>query len=482
MHQIRFVVAALACAGYGRRLHNSKSTDVHEKRSEDWDIVNVTPHSASGVGHPELHSAKHEMATHEISQSRRHEDAEGNPKSLKAFELLLASLQPAVAFSLSGADSSMLRSSADSRLGARRTSAAFGPVMMPMIIDPATTLTVLQQQERTLEDLFVSATPSVVYIDVFAKQMSQFSLNPVEISQGVGSGFVWDNDGHIVTNYHVIKGASSAKVGVSVDPKKKPVVFDAELVGYNPDKDVAVLKLRGPGIESLRPINLGSSERLRIGQTALAIGNPFGLDHTLTTGVVSGLGREQQAPTGRTIKGMIQTDAAINPGNSGGVLLDSSGRLIGMNTAIQSLSGSSSGIGFAIPVDTLKNQVAAIIKDGFVARPGLGITYIGGPQANQLGIERGLLVIDVQRGSAADRAGIKGTTRDRFGDIVFGDVIVKLGNSEIVTEDDFFTALDDYKIGDQVTVTVDRLEQLQGGRIQEVEAQLSLKLQAQRDV
>ncbi|GJD11153.1 Protease Do-like 1, chloroplastic [Galdieria sulphuraria] len=230
----------------------------------------------------------------------------------------------------------------------------------------------------------------------------------MELPAGQGSGFIWDTDGHIVTNFHVIRSATSAKITLY-----NGHIYDAKLVGVDPDKDVAVLKIDAPKNE-LRPIPLGHSSDLIVGQSAYAIGNPFGLDHTLTTGVVSGLGRTMRSPTGKPISNVIQTDAAINPGNSGGTLLDSSGRLIGMNTSIYSPSGASAGVGFAIPVDTLKPIVSSLIKYGKVIRPVIGISYLDGTQSSALGIDRGVLVLDVQRGSPAEKAGLRGNEGDLF--------------------------------------------------------------------
>jgi len=348
------------------------------------------------------------------------------------------------------------------------------------IVDMATPMEVVQQQERTIEDLFTKATASVVNIDIFKTSTNPFTMNEVEMAAGTGSGFIWDSEGHIVTNYHVIKDAQSAKVSLTEAPGKKPKKFDASLVGYNPDKDIAVLKIGKEG-GGLKPVSIGASAGLRVGATALAIGNPFGLDHTLTVGVISGTGREMVSPSGRPIANVIQTDAAINPGNSGGVLLDSSGRLIGMNTAIQSPSGASAGIGFAIPVDTLKQQVAAIIKDGKVLRTALGINYVQGDQAQALGVERGVLVLNVKSGSGAARAGLRGTSRTQFGDIQLGDVITKVEKTEVNNEVDLFRALDGYKPGQKVTLRIGRLEQdLRGFR--EVETDVTVELEAMEAV
>lgn len=348
-------------------------------------------------------------------------------------------------------------------------------------LDLSTTLDSLQQQERTVEDLFTKATPSVVFITTYRKGLDEFTMNPVETPQGTGSGFVWDNDGHIVTNYHVVKGASEVKVAVTKDPRKKPKTFIATLVGYNPDKDVAVLQIGKTKLEekALTPISIGSSGNLRVGATALAIGNPFGFDHTLTVGVVSGLGREVTSVSGRPIRNVIQTDAAINPGNSGGALLDSSGRLIGMNTAIYSPSGASAGIGFAIPVDTLKQQVETLIRDGKVIRASIGVSILEGSQAQALGIQRGVLVLDVPRGSNAAKAGVFGTSRDRFtGEIILGDVIVAVNGKSLENEADLYKALDRKTPGQEVMLTIVRLESTPTD-IVEKEVQISLVLTAQ---
>ena len=254
-------------------------------------------------------------------------------------------------------------------------------------------------------------------------------MNAVDVEAGTGSGFVWDTNGDVVTNYHVIRGAKAAKVAVTNAETGIIDRYDAKLVGFNPDKDVAVLKIDSP--KKLVPIPVGDSSRLRVGQTTLAIGNPFGLDHSLSVGVVSGLGREVRSPSGRPITNVIQTDAAINPGNSGGALLDSSGRLIGMNTAIFSPSGASAGIGFAIPVDTLKYQVETIIRDGKVTRSAIGISYVSAGQARALGVNRGVLVLDVPSGSAAAQAGLRGSYRADDGSVVLGDVITAINDDQV---------------------------------------------------
>jgi len=315
-----------------------------------------------------------------------------------------------------------------------------------------------------------------VYISTFVEKTDRFTMNAVEVPAGTGSGFVWDKDGHIVTNYHVIRGAQAAKVALT-GSDGRTIKYDASLVGYNPDKDVAVLKInsRNP----LKPIAIGTSKGLRVGQTTLAIGNPFGLDHTLTVGVVSGVGREVTSPSGRPITNVIQTDAAINPGNSGGALLDSAGSLVGMNTAIFSPSGASAGIGFAIPVDTLKYQVQTIIRDGKVERPALGISYIAAAQAKALGVNRGVLVLDVPTNSEASKAGLLGTYRRADGNVILGDVIVGINGDTVDSDLDLFRAIDKYSPGDSVRVLISRVSETDGrGQLAEIEKSVVLKLQA----
>jgi S1-C subfamily serine protease len=223
------------------------------------------------------------------------------------------------------------------------------------------------------------------------------------------------------------------------------------LVGAAPDKDLAVLKISAPA-EKLRPIPIGDSRNLLVGQSVFAIGNPFGLDQTMTSGIVSALGREIQSVTGRTIQGVIQTDAAINPGNSGGPLLDSAGRLIGVNTAIFSPSGASAGIGFAVPVEVVNRVVPEVIRHGRVIRPGIGVTVAHERLAERLGIE-GVLVINVQKGSSAEAAGLRGTSQ-RGAEIILGDVIVSIQNKKITSYDDLKNEFDNYKVGDVVELGI----------------------------
>jgi len=276
------------------------------------------------------------------------------------------------------------------------------------------------------------------------------------VPQGSGSGFIWDKKGHVVTNYHVIRGASDLRVTLGDQS-----VFEAEVVGFDEDKDVAVLHIDAPS-ENLRPLPVGMSYDLLVGQKVFAIGNPFGLDHTLTTGVISGLRREiSSASTGRPIQDVIQTDAAINPGNSGGPLLDSSGNLIGINTAIYSPSGASSGVGFSIPVDTVSGIVEQIIKYGKVTRPVLGISFAPEQSVEQLGVS-GVLVLDAPPNGPAGKAGLKATTRDTFGRLVLGDVITSMNGKKISNGSDLYKILDRCKVGDTVQLEVLRGDQKVG--------------------
>ncbi|MEM1034235.1 MAG: trypsin-like peptidase domain-containing protein [Myxococcota bacterium] len=303
-------------------------------------------------------------------------------------------------------------------------------------------------EERNIE-IFRQAAPSVVFITNIAVSRGLLSRKATEIPRGTGSGFVWDDQGHVVTNFHVIRGGNAAKVTFSNQKE-----YDAKVVGMAPDKDIAVLKIEAPA-DALVALPRGSSSNLVVGQQTFAIGNPFGLDHTLSTGVVSGLEREIDSLVGRPIFGVIQTDAAINPGNSGGPLLDSSGRLIGINTAIYSPSGASAGIGFAVPVDTVTRIVPQLIEYGKVIRPGLGITF--DPVLNQRTGEKGIIVLTVQPDSAADDAGLRPTTRDgRTGDIILGDIIFEIDGASIETEKDLFKQLDDKEVGDTLKLKVRR--------------------------
>jgi S1-C subfamily serine protease len=275
-------------------------------------------------------------------------------------------------------------------------------------------------------------------------------MNVMEIPQGTGTGFVWDSAGYVVTNFHVIQNAQAAQVTLEDHSS-----WDARLVGYEADKDLAVLKIDAPP-ERLRPLTIGTSNDLLVGQKVFAIGNPFGLDQTLTTGIISALDRQIAAVTGRAIRGMVQTDAAINPGNSGGPLLDSAGRLIGVNTAIYGGSGGTYiGIGFAVPVDTVNQVVPQLIAYGKVVRPGLGVAIARDALARRLEL-KGVLIIEVTPEGGAAQAGLRPTRRDGSGRLVLGDVIVAIDGKPVENGNDLADRMEEHKVGDRVTVTVER--------------------------
>lgn len=306
----------------------------------------------------------------------------------------------------------------------------------------------LADDEKNTIDIFRNTSSSVVYITSKALRRNLFSLNAVEIPQGTGSGIVWDDSGRIVTNFHVIRDASSIQVTMQDQSN-----WDAVLLGAAPDKDLAVLQINAPK-RLLRPIPIGETENLLVGQKVFAIGNPFGLDQTMTSGIVSALGREIKAITGRVIHGVIQTDAAINPGNSGGPLLDSAGRLIGINTAIYSPSGAYAGIGFAVPVEEVNNVIPQLIKDGRLIKPGLGVSLADPRIAGQLGIE-GLLILGVNEGSGAQKAGLR-PTMQYGGDVIIGDIIKQIDGKPVRTVNDLRDILETYTVGEKVSVTISR--------------------------
>ena len=306
----------------------------------------------------------------------------------------------------------------------------------------------LAEDENNTIEVFRNASPSVVYITSIAVQRNLFSLNVYEIPQGTGSGFIWDNQGRIVTNYHVISDANRIEVTLA-----DHTTWKAVLVGAAPDRDIAVLQISAP-VDKLQPIPVGESEDLQVGQKVFAIGNPFGLDQTLTTGVVSAVGREITSVTGRTIHDVIQTDAAINPGNSGGPLLDSAGRLIGVNTAIYSPSGGSSGIGFAVPVREVNRVVPQVIRHGKVYRPSLGVSVANQRLTRELNVN-GVLVLNVEPGSTAEKAGLRGTKQVRGG-LILGDVIQAVNGKQITDYNTLRDELEHYPVGESVTLTLNR--------------------------
>lgn len=317
----------------------------------------------------------------------------------------------------------------------------------------------LEVEQKTI-GLYREILPSVVNVSNI-KIARHLLYGTVEVPQGAGSGFVWDSQGHIVTNFHVVNGGNEFVITFQNDQKQ----YSAKLIGSEPKKDIAVLKLKELP-KKLVPIKVGDSKSLQVGQMTLAIGSPFGLDHTLTTGIVSALGRKIDGFGGVKIHDMIQTDAAINMGNSGGPLLNSNGALIGMNTMIFSTSGSSAGLGFAVPVDTVKMIVPQLIIHGRIIRPGLGIGIVPENMRERLGLsEKGVIISHIDESGAAGKAGLKGMTQDRFGRVYLGDVILSVDNKEVNSLDDIFHVLESYKIGDTVSLKYRRGDKTQVSKV-----------------
>lgn len=296
-------------------------------------------------------------------------------------------------------------------------------------------------------DVFKQASASVVNITNSRLVRSPYSLNPQSIPQGSGTGFVWSEDGYIVTNFHVVQQANRVTVTL-----QDGSTYDARAVGLDPDKDIAVLKIEAEDVV-LVPVDLGDSALLEVGRKVIAIGNPFGLDTTMTVGIVSALGREIDSVSQRKIRDVIQTDAAINPGNSGGPLLNSLGQLVGVNTAIYSPSGASSGIGFAIPVNTVKRVVPELITFGRVQTPILGITPIPQPDYYRRlwGIE-GVIVMGTVPNTDPARQGMRGLSRSQRGRIQLGDIIVEIAGQAVMNENDYADVMEQHRPGDTVEV------------------------------
>ncbi|MDE2143992.1 MAG: trypsin-like peptidase domain-containing protein [Elusimicrobia bacterium] len=307
----------------------------------------------------------------------------------------------------------------------------------------------LPEEENTIK-IFREASPSVVFVTNVALGRTM-TMDEYAIPQGAGSGFLWDKNGHVVTNYHVVQGGDAFLVTFNDQTQ-----LQAKLIGGDPTHDIAVLQVEDP-TEKMRPIKVGSSDQLQVGQQTVAIGNPFGLDHSLTKGIISAVGRQVVGIGGVTIRDMIQTDAAINPGNSGGPLLDSGGNLIGMNTMIFSRSGSSAGIGFAVPVSFIKRIVPQLIRYGKVIRPGIGVTILTpGQKYYLIGDQDGVVVDQVTRGGPAAKAGIRGGRHIAGGRYAIGDIIIGVDDLDVKDFDDLYNALDRYKVGDRVKVKVIR--------------------------
>jgi S1-C subfamily serine protease len=294
-------------------------------------------------------------------------------------------------------------------------------------------------------EIYQKASAAVVHVTNTALRRSFFSRNVEEIPRGAGTGFIWDKNGLIVTNFHVIQGAN--RLIIELQDRSE---WQAEVIGIAPEKDLAVLRIEAPA-EQLSTLPLGDSSELEVGRKVLAIGNPFGLDTTLTTGVVSAVGREIDSTSNRKIRNVIQTDAAINPGNSGGPLLNSLGQLVGVNTAIYSPSGASAGIGFAIPVNTVKEVVPQLISYGRLFRPVIGFELASDSWSQHYGIQ-GIPVVRVFPGMPAESAGMSGAWRNRRGEIVLGDIITALDDKAVTSNDDYFSYMESKRPGDEVVV------------------------------
>lgn len=315
----------------------------------------------------------------------------------------------------------------------------------------------LLESERNTIDVFQKASPKVVYVHRMAQVPYSVYAPSKVVASGTGSGILWDRQGNIVTNFHVIKGADSVAVTLF------NMTVPAKVIGVEPRKDLAVLRVKSKkvleALATFTPFDMAPTHALMVGQKTIAIGNPFGFDHSLTTGVISALGRQVPGVGGVTIRDMIQTDASINPGNSGGPLLDSAGRLIGLNTVIFSQSGSSSGVGFAVPGDDMVRTVTQIIKHGRVMLSGIGIQPVEPSVAKHLGVHKGILVAEVLPNTPASAAKLHPTYRDAWGQVHVGDVIVGLNGHPVDNYDMLYNLLTEIKIGESITLTVRRNEQ-----------------------
>ncbi|MBL0691661.1 MAG: trypsin-like peptidase domain-containing protein [SAR324 cluster bacterium] len=303
--------------------------------------------------------------------------------------------------------------------------------------------------EQNNIDVFQNSKDSVVYVSNTQLKRNLFSLDLLKVPAGTGTGFIWDRNGTIVTNYHLVSRANEIKVRLS-----NLEVYNATVIGIAPESDVAVLKIDLPRIKS-KPIIRGDSANLQVGSKVLAIGNPFGLDQTLTVGIISALGRQIRSPSGKIVSGVIQTDAAINPGNSGGPLINSLGKVIGMNSAILSNSGNNVGVSFAIPINILKKIVPQLIEYGRVLHPVLGIRIIDDSIASRYSI-KGVIVSQVIKGSGAEKAGIKGIVEGADGSFYLGDVIIAIDDYVVQSSEDIYQILENYELEDSVKVTTKR--------------------------
>ena len=304
--------------------------------------------------------------------------------------------------------------------------------------------------EANTTQVFQRASPAVVFVTSSELRRQRFTRNVTEIPRGAGSGFIWDAAaGLVVTNYHVVAGADRLTITLADED-----AFQAEVVGLAPERDLAVLRMIDPPA-GLVELPVGDSSELSVGRKVMAIGNPFGLDTTLTVGVVSALDREIQSPSNRTIRGVIQTDAAINPGNSGGPLLNSMGQLVGVNTAIYSPSGGSAGIGFAIPVNTVSEVVPQLIAFGKIMRPVLGVELASDRWLRRYRVE-GVPIVRTFRGFPADNAGMVGARRGSRGEIILGDVITEIEGERVANNDEFLSAMEKHRVGDIIDIVTTR--------------------------
>ena len=304
--------------------------------------------------------------------------------------------------------------------------------------------------EANTTEVFQRASPAVVFVTSSELRRQRFTRNVMEIPRGAGSGFVWDAEaGLVVTNYHVVAGADRLAITLADEQS-----FQAEVVGLAPERDLAVLRLTEPP-DDLTELPLGNSSELSVGRKVMAIGNPFGLDTTLTVGVVSALDREIQSPSNRSIRGVIQTDAAINPGNSGGPLLNSLGQLVGVNTAIYSPSGGSAGIGFAIPVNTVIEVVPQLIAFGKIMRPVLGVELASDRWLRRYRVD-GVPIVRTYRDFPAERAGMVGARRGSRGEILLGDVITEIDGERVANNDEFLSAMETHRVGDTIDIVTTR--------------------------
>lgn len=345
------------------------------------------------------------------------------------------------------------------------------PSLSPLLDPTATARAItprgdLAEDEKATIEIFRESSPSVVHITT-VNQVVHNSL-VYDQAQGFGSGFIWSAEGYVVTNYHVLQSSGGAKVTLATG-----TTHDARFVGASADFDLAVLKIDVPSVK-LKPLIVGESKNLQVGQKVFAIGNPFGLDQTLTTGVIGGLGRQIRSITNHPIQGVIQTDAAINPGNSGGPLLDSAGRLIGVNTMIYSPTGANAGIGYAVPVDTVNRVVPQLIQTGQIVRPVLGIAIWADQTVKNLVRlqtlpREGVLVLAVPPSVSEGKNGLRPTTKTAEGQLVLGDLIIGLNEQEVRDSSDLNRALDEKKVGEEVNLRVLRGDQ---------EVTLKMKLRA----